>query len=181
MLDDLKARLPETARDLRLNLDTVLAAPALSPGQAAGVALASALAAGEGETIRVMAARAGEAGPAVVKAARVAAALMAMNNVYYRFTHLVEAEDYRTMRPGLRMQAMANPGVAKEDFELMALAVSAINGCGMCMDGHEKMLRKAGASSEAVQAAVRIAAVVAAVARTIAAEAALPDDLAEAA
>ena len=100
--------------------------------------------------------------------ARTAAALMAMNNVYYRFTHLVSDIEYATQRAGLRMNGMANPGCDKVDFELCSLAVSAINGCGKCMDSHEQALRKHGLSPPAIQSAVRIAAVVQAVAVTLA-------------
>jgi lipoyl-dependent peroxiredoxin subunit D len=78
-----------------------------------------------------------------------------------------------SMRAGLRMNAMMNPGVPAADFELMSLAVSAVNGCGMCMDSHEKAVRKHGLGADVVQATVKIAAVVHAVARTLAAEQAL--------
>jgi alkyl hydroperoxide reductase subunit D len=97
---------------------------------------------------------------------------MGMNNVYYRFTHLVGG-DYRSMPARLRMNVMAKPGVEKVDFELWSLAVSAINGCGMCMEAHEKVVLQGGLSKEQVQAAVRIAAVVHAVAAVLDGEAAL--------
>jgi alkyl hydroperoxide reductase subunit D len=70
------------------------------------------------------------------------------------------------------MNVLAKPGVEKVDFELWSLAVSAINGCGMCVDSHERVVREGGLSTEAVQAAVRIAAVVHAVAATLDGEAA---------
>ena len=97
---------------------------------------------------------------------------MGMNNIYYRFTHLVHG-DYATHAGKLRMNAMAKPGVDKVDFELWSLAVSAINGCGMCMESHEKVILQHGITKELVQAAVRIAAVVHATAATLDAEAAL--------
>ena len=105
-------------------------------------------------------------------AAKAAASIMGMNNVYYRFTHLVPG-DYATMPAKLRMNVMAKPGVEKVDFELWSLAVSAINGCGMCMESHEKVLLQHGVSKEQVQAAVRIAAVVHATAATLDGEEAL--------
>ena len=92
--------------------------------------------------------------------------MMAMNNIYYRFTHLVGNEEFATLRTSLRMNVMANPGGSKIDFELASLAVSAINGCGMCMASHEKVLRKHEVSAQGVQSALRIAAVVHAVAVT---------------
>ena len=111
--------------------------------------------------------------PEAIAAAKTAAALMAMNNIYYRFLHLVAKEDYKTMPARLRMNALAKPGVDKADFELWALAVSAINGCGMCLEAHEHEVRKAGLDTTAIQNAVRIAAVIHAVAATLEGEAAL--------
>ena len=73
------------------------------------------------------------------------------------------------------------PGVDKVDFELWSLVVSAVNGCGMCLEAHEKVLRDHGLSAEQVQAGVRIAATVHATARTLAAEEALAPSLAQAA
>jgi lipoyl-dependent peroxiredoxin subunit D len=104
-------------------------------------------------------------------AAKSAAAIMAMNNVYYRFTHLVGG-DYPTMLAKLRMNVLARPGVDKATFELWSLAVSAVNGCGMCMASHERAVRQHGLTAEQVQAAVRIAAVVQAAAAVLDGEAA---------
>ena len=167
-LDILKARLPDYAKDLRLNLSTLAAEPALTEQQRAGTFIASALAARNSEvTDAIMAEFASRLAPEALEAAKAAAAMMAMNNIYYRFTHLASAPDYRTLPAKLRMNVIAKPGVAKPDFELWSLAVSAINGCGMCIDAHERELRKAGFTAEAMQAAVRIAAVVHAVAATL--------------
>lgn len=168
---ELKAALPDYAKDLRLNLDSVLTepgAPGLSRKQIALVALASAIAARHEPLTAALAADAiPHASEAELGGARAAAAIMAMNNIYYRFTHLVGEPEYQTLRAGLRMNVMGNPGCDKIDFELCSLAVSAINGCGMCLDSHEKTLRKHDVTAQAVQSAVRIAAVVHAVAVTL--------------
>lgn len=74
------------------------------------------------------------------------------------------------MRAKLRMNVIAKPGIDKASFELMSIAVSAINGCGMCIESHEKTLRAEGISREAIQSAVRIAAVINAAAGTLAYE-----------
>ena len=170
-LNDLKSGIPGYAKDLCLNLDSVLTeagAPGLSAKQIGLVALASAIAARhEPLTSAVVAEAAKTANAQELDGARTAAALMAMNNVYYRFTHLVGNEEYVTQRAGLRMNGMANPGCDKIDFELCSLAVSAINGCGKCMDSHEQTLRKHGLGAPAIQSAVRIASVVHAVAVTL--------------
>ena len=83
---------------------------------------------------------------------------MGMNNIYYRFLHLVEDGEYQTMPARLRMNVIANHGIDKLDFELISLAVSAVNGCGLCVTSHEKKLRSHDVSREAIQSAVRIAA-----------------------
>jgi alkyl hydroperoxide reductase subunit D len=172
-LEALKSRLPEYARDLKLNLSSLAAEASLTEQQRAGAFLVSALAARNPEVTAAIAAEfAPRLSPAALDAARAAAAIMAMNNVYYRFTHLASTPDYRAMPARLRMNAMAKPGVHKADFELWSLAVSAVNGCGMCMDSHEQALRQHGIAPEAIQAAVRIAAVVHAVAATLDGEAA---------
>ena len=113
--------------------------------------------------------------PADLNAARAAAAVMGMNNIYYRFLHLVEDAEYQQMPARLRMNVLANPGIDKADFELLSLAVSAINGCGTCVASHERQLRHHGLSREAVQSAVRIAATVHAVARVLEFEAHGPE------
>ncbi len=170
-MEALKNRLPEYAKDLRLNLSSLAGETVLDDVKKAGTFVVAALASRNPEVLRaVMAEYAPRLQPAELKAAQAAAAIMAMNNVYYRFTHLVEADDYGKLPARLRMNALANPGTAKENFELWSLAVSAINGCGMCMDAHERVLRKAGLTAEQVQAAVRIAAVVHAVALTLESE-----------
>jgi alkyl hydroperoxide reductase subunit D len=170
-LHDIKSTIPDYAKDLRLNLDSVLSepgAPGLSTKQIALIALASAISARHEPLVAALAAEAARSATAQeINGAHTAAAIMAMNNVYYRFTHLVGDPEYQNLRAGLRMNAMANPGCDKIDFELCTLAVSAINGCGKCMDSHEQTLRKHGLSAQAIQSTVRIAAVVHAVAVTL--------------
>lgn len=173
-IESLKNRLPEYAKDLKLNLSSLATEVALTPQQRAGTFVAAALAARNEEVTSALVAEFGpQLSAEALGAAKAAAAIMGMNNIYYRFTHLVSAPDYKTMPAKLRMNVIARPGVEKVDFELWSLAVSAINGCGMCVDAHEHEVRKAGLSAEAVQAAVRIAAVVHAVAATLDGEDAL--------
>lgn len=163
-IDTIKQRLPDYARDLKINLGNVLDPDQhqhLSAEQVWGVAVATAIASRGRELIEAVNAEAGNVlSPEYLKAARAAAAIMGMNNIYYRFVHLAGNEDYGRMQARLRMTVIGNPGIDKADFELMSLAVSAINGCGMCIDSHEKVLTKAGVSADAIQDAVRISAVV---------------------
>jgi alkyl hydroperoxide reductase subunit D len=171
-IEALKDALPDYARDLKLNLSSLAQEGLLNEQQRAGTFLACALASrNQAVTAAVMASFAPKLSPEALAAAKSAAAIMAMNNIYYRFTHLASAADYKTMPARLRMNVIGKPGVDKADFELWCLAVSAINGCGVCIDSHEKILREAGLSAEQIQAAVRIAAVVHAIAATLDGEA----------
>lgn len=172
-LEALRARLPDHARDLKLNLGSLATEPVLDTQKLAGTFVASAIASRNAEVIRALVAEFGpKLSPEALTAAKAAAAIMGMNNVYYRFTHLVGG-DYPGLPAKLRMNVIGKPGVEKVDFELWSLAVSAINGCGMCMESHEKVVKHGGVSTEQVQAAVRIAAVVHAVAGVLDAEEAL--------
>ena len=170
-IENLKSGLPEFAKDLKLNLGTLSNETSLSDQQKWGTFLACAYAIGEPQTIKGISGEAvGKLSDEAFKAAKAAAAIMSMNNVYYRFTHLVHNEVYKTTPAKLRMTVIGAPGIDRKDFELFSMAVSAINGCGMCMHAHEDELRKAGMTTEQIQTSVRIAAVVNGVARTLAAE-----------
>jgi alkyl hydroperoxide reductase subunit D len=173
-LDALRDQIPDYAKDIRLNLGTLAAETVLSDQQKWGTFLASALASRNAAVIRAVNAETeGKLNAEARTAAKAAAAIMAMNNVYYRATHLMHAEDYKAMPAKLRMNVFANPGVDKIDFELWSLAVSAVNGCGMCLDAHEKVVRKGGLSAEQVHAAIRIAAAVHAASAVLTGEEAL--------
>jgi alkyl hydroperoxide reductase subunit D len=174
-LDAIRERLPAYAKDLSLNLSSLANETTLNQQQKWGAFVACAHAAGQPDLIGAAEASAAQGGlvPEAVTAAKAAAAIMGMNNVYYRARHLIPNPEYRTLPARLRMNVMANPGVEKADFELWCTAVSAVNGCGMCLESHEAELKKAGLSAQQIQAALRIAAVVNAASRVIAAEAAL--------
>lgn len=160
--------LPEYAKDQRLNISRVLEAPGLTAQQIWGTAVACAIAARNPQLRDAVYAEAREhLSDEAFDAARGAAVVMGMNNVYYRFTHMISDEDYGRMPAQLRMNIIAKPGVDKIDFELWCLAVSTINACEMCIDSHEKVVRGGGVSKEGVQGAVRIAAVMAALATAL--------------
>jgi lipoyl-dependent peroxiredoxin subunit D len=172
-LQALRDRLPEYAKDIKLNLGALAAETVLNEKQRAGTFIASALGARNAEVAgAILAEFAPRLDAKELAAAQAAAAVMGMNNVYYRFMHLVENEEYGKLPARLRMNAIASHGIPKADFELWCLAVSAINGCGMCIESHEKVVRKDGITAEQVQAAVRIAAVVNAAAAVLDSEAA---------
>ncbi|MFC7331566.1 carboxymuconolactone decarboxylase family protein [Rhodocista pekingensis] len=173
-IDALKARLPDYAKDLRLNLGSVLTTSSLKPGQAWGAAIAAAFAARNDDVTRAIVAEAAQhLDAAGLTAAKAAGAIMGMNNVYYRTVHLSGNADFKKLPARLRMNVIGNPGVDKVDFELWSLAASAVNGCGMCIEAHEREVLHKGMSTENIQDAVRIAAVIHAVATVLDAEAAL--------
>ncbi len=165
-LDALVAALPDYAKDLRLNMSSLLTEEILTDQRKCGLLVACAHATGYQPLIAAAQALAADKlSEDAMTAAKAAAAIMAMNNVYYRFVHLSSNAEYGKMPAKLRMNVIGRPGIDKADFELMSLAVSAINGCGMCIDSHEQVLRQHGVSLEIIQTAVRLAAVVNAVAK----------------
>jgi alkyl hydroperoxide reductase subunit D len=172
-IESLRARLPDFCKDVRLNLSALANEEILAGPTKWGLALACAIASRNADVREAFGAEAAERlTPQALDAARAAAAMMAMNNVYYRAVHLAANKEYAKMPARLRMNVIGSPGVPKTDFELWCLAVSAINGCGACVDAHEKVLRDAGVSAEAVHAALRYAAIVQSAA--VALEAAAP-------
>ncbi|MEM1087951.1 MAG: carboxymuconolactone decarboxylase family protein [Pseudomonadota bacterium] len=171
-IDALKSVLPDYAKDLKLNIGSLMNETILTDQQKYGCALACAFAIGTPQIVSAMVAEtADKLTPEASKAAKAAAAIMGMNNVYYRAVHLMNTDVYGTLPAKLRMNVIGAPGIEKADFELYSMAVSAVNGCGMCLDAHEVELRKHGLTSEQIQASLRIGAVVNAVARVLQAEA----------
>jgi alkyl hydroperoxide reductase subunit D len=167
-LSELRNVLPDYAKDLKLNLDSVLSetgAVGLDGKQVRAIALASAIAARHAPLVAAIELFAAEQlSPEERSGAKAASAIMAMNNIYYRATHLIHNDEYGQLRTGLRMNIIASSGLDKVTFELASLAVSAINGCGSCLDSHERVIREHDISAQGVQSALKIAAVVHAVA-----------------
>jgi alkyl hydroperoxide reductase subunit D len=174
-IETLREKLPSYAKDLSLNLSSLTAETVLNDQQKWGCFVAAAYAVGQPDVVRNINTQAEGAGvpEEALTAARAAAAIMGMNNVYYRSLHLLSNHEYRTLPARLRMNIIANPGVDKLDFELWSTAVSAINGCGACLDAHEGELRKHAVPNVQIQAALRIGAVVHAASRIVASESAL--------
>jgi lipoyl-dependent peroxiredoxin subunit D len=162
---DLAEALPDYARDIRVNVGVLLDDASLGDRRKYGLLLACAHGTGYPPVVAAAEAEvAGKLDETAANAARAAAALMAMNNVYYRFIHLASNPDYQSLPSRLRMNVLGNCGIDKDDFELFNLAVSAMNGCGLCIDSHERALHKHGIPPETIQGAARFAAVVKAVA-----------------
>lgn len=158
-IERLRAEIPDAAKDIKLNLQSVLQQSSLSGSQMWGVAVACAAATRNERLLNAVSQDAeGTVDAAVLDDALAAAALMAMNNVYYRFRHMVGKPEYGQKPARLRMNRIARPATNKVDFELFCLAVSAINGCEMCIRSHEKVVIDGGLSDDQVHDAIRIAA-----------------------
>ena len=167
-LETLLAGVPDYAKDLRLNLPTLLKQEQLTAQQAWGTAVATAIASRNPRlTAAVLAEAAQHLTPENLRAAKAAAAIMGMNNVYYRFLHLTPNPKYRDIPARLRMQVIRSHGGDPVDFELWCLAVSSINACPACVESHERVLCQKGVTEETVLAAVRIASVVHALAAVL--------------
>jgi alkyl hydroperoxide reductase subunit D len=162
-------QLPDTAKDIRLNLDAVLSRSSLNPDDALGVALAAAVAARSPQLVQAL--KSGTP-PAEANAALTAAALMGMNNVWYPFVEMAGDEELKTLRPELRMNAYAtHGGVSKAKFEAYALAASIIGKCHFCVKSHYDLLKKEGWTTQQLRDVGRIAAVVNATAQVLSSQA----------
>jgi lipoyl-dependent peroxiredoxin subunit D len=170
-IDNLRTKIPDTAKDIRLNISTVLTAegaPGLTPNQIWGTALACAFQTGNADLIEAIKADAAAVLSAEeVAAAHAASSIMAMNNVYYRTMHLSGDPELSKMPARLRMNVIGTPGIDKVAFETYCLAVSAMNGCGACVSSHIKEVKKGGLQNEGIHSAVRIASVINAVAHSL--------------
>ena len=161
-LDALLETLPAYARDLKLNFSAVVRQNTeLNEQQLWGTVVACAVSSRNRTFLDAVLAEAqGKLSAQALEAAKGAAAVLSMNNIFYRFQHLAQNKKYETMRAGLRMNFIRQHGVDSVDFELWALAVSAVNGCGKCIDAHERVLLEKGTGEEKILAAVRIASTI---------------------
>ncbi len=174
-LNELLDTVPSYAKDLKLNLSTLLQQQELNEQQIWGTVAASAVASRNPQVIQALLTEAAShLSPQALEAAKSAAAVMGMNNIYYRFQHLAKNPKYATLPARLRMNVLRNHGIESVDFELWCTAVSAINGCGLCVDSHEQILRGKGMSEESILAAVRLASVIHGLAAVFDTEAVVP-------
>jgi alkyl hydroperoxide reductase subunit D len=154
------------AKDLKLNLKKFVEGGALDKTEAHLALLATATSVSFLKLIHyAKQSLAGDGIPAdQILEAEESASIMAMLNVYYRFRHMVghnqpeAAEAYKIS--GLRMTSLAKPALGKGRFEMLAFAVSVLNGCENCISSHEKTLRDAGVSTEKIHDLARLAACV---------------------
>lgn len=175
-LEELIGGLPSYAKDMRLNYSSLVKQNTeLTPQQLWGTVVTAAIATRNAE---LTAAAIGDSTavltPAALEAAKSAAAIMGMNNIYYRFQHLTTNAKYATLPSRLRMNVLRGHGVESVDFELWCIVVSAINACDKCVDSHERVLREKGATEELINAAIRVASVIHAIGVILDSEKAAP-------
>lgn len=171
-LEILKDLVKDYGKDIRINIESVLTpegAPGLSQTQIYGTFLASAYAT-KNEKLKGLAEDLvrGALSSEEIEGVKAAATIMAMNNVYYRYLHLMEGqEELKKLPAKLRMTVIGKPGIEKVNFELYSLAISAVEGCGMCINAHVHEIQKAGIENLGIQSAIRIAAVTNAVGQAL--------------
>lgn len=175
-LEDLIGGLPAYAKELKLNYSSLVKQNTeLTPQQLWGTVVVAAIASRSAELTTEVIAEAEEIlSPAALEAAKAAAAIMGMNNIYYRFQHLTSNEKYATLPSRLRMNVLRGHTVEPVDFELWCLVVSTVNACGKCVDSHERVLREKGATEELINAAVRVTSVIHAIGVVLDSEKASP-------
>lgn len=161
-LDQLREQLPDAARDIKINLTNVLTPGALNLAQVWGVAISTAYASRNQALTQALLADAKSAGveDAVLEDAKAAAIMMGMNNVYYRFRHIIGKDEYEQKPARLRMMRLKQVATNQTDFELLCLAVSAVNNCQACVQSHEHVVLEGGLTTDQVHDAVRIASTI---------------------
>ena len=161
-INQLRELLPEAAKDIKINLSNVLQPGGLNSAQTWGSAIASAYTSRNEELTKAVLADAKAAGveDGVIEDAKAAAMLMGMNNVYYRFRHVIGKEEYGQKPARLRMMRLKQVSSNQTDFELFCLVASAVNNCETCVRSHEAVVLEGGLSTDQVHDAVRIASII---------------------
>lgn len=161
-LDSLESADSRYLRDLKVNVSNVLKSKHLSEKETALLSVSIASNAKNDELLKGFAklAKANEAIEEEIAEAIACASLLASNNVFYRFRHFLNKESYNKMPGKIKMNIMMKPVLGKEFFELMSLAVSAVNACEMCVNAHENSLKSLETTEERIWDAVRLASVI---------------------
>lgn len=161
-IDQVKESIPDHSKDIKLNLDNVINRSPLDEVDTHAVALVSALASGNGElAYAIMTSGELDNFTAEMEAAKTAASLMGMNNIWYPFVEMCNDSELKGLPAGLRMNAyMTHAGVSKKKFELYALVASIIGKCHFCVKNHYDVLRKEGMTVQELQHAGKIASII---------------------
>jgi alkyl hydroperoxide reductase subunit D len=165
-VDTIKEGLPEYAKDTKLNLDAVINRSTLDLAEANGVALAAAMATGNGKLVSFIQSNMEDATER--DAALTASSLMGMNNVWYPYVEMADDANLKGLPAQLRMNAIAtHGGTTKERFEAYSLSASIVGKCHFCVKSHYDNLKKMGYSVEQLRDIGRIAEVMTSVAKVL--------------
>lgn len=167
-VDTIRSNVPEYAKDLRLNLGSVITTSSLEPTMAWGAALTAALVSKNGQVIQGILEDAKEhLDEPHLNAVKTTASIMSMTNVWYKFTDLIQDEEVKKMPPKLRMNAIMNhAGVSQALFEGWGLAASVVNACEVCINAHATQMQKQELTAQNIADIGRIATVIKAVSDT---------------
>ena len=149
-------------RDLRINVSNALAYPNLTKKESYLVTLAVGINEKNEKLVKAFTSLAEKEGASNAEIAELHSlvSLMNINNVFYRFRHYTKKEYYTNTPAGIKMSIMMNPVLGKEFFELLSLAISAVNGCEMCVNAHEQSVKQHGATEARIYDAIRLSAVI---------------------
>jgi lipoyl-dependent peroxiredoxin subunit D len=167
-VDQIKEALPEYAKDIKLNLDSVIKRSTLTDEVANACALAAAFATGNGKLVTFVSSNFTEEQAVVRDAALAAASIMAQNNIWYPYIEMADDANLKGLPAQLRMNAIANHGgTSKANFEAYSLAASIVGKCHFCVKAHYETLKQEGFTVEQLRDIGRIAAVITSVARVL--------------
>jgi len=163
-IEKVRDSIPDHCKDIRLNLDSIMRTTELDEVDMHACAFAAAIAANNGELAFEISMDGPLMGTPEREAAKTAAALMGMNNVFYPFIEMAGDPDLKGLPPGLRMNAYATyGGVSKKKFEMYALAASIVGKCHFCVKNHYDVLKKEGMTVQQLQIVGKIASIIAAI------------------
>lgn len=168
-VDRVKDSIPDHSKDVKLTFDGVFKSTLLEDVDLHACALAAAISAGNGELAYAI-----ESGSVLVNnekeltAAKTAASLMGMNNVWYPYVEMTGDPELKGLPAGIRMQAYMNhAGVTKKKFEMYALCASIVGKCHHCVKNHYDVLKKEGMTALELQHVGKIAAVINAIGKIV--------------
>ncbi|MCX7596624.1 MAG: carboxymuconolactone decarboxylase family protein [Fischerella sp.] len=165
-IEQIKSKIPDYAKDIRLNFDTLAGKTTFNADELQGLMLAAAFATGNRDLTQTI--QNAMENEVERTAALTAASLMSMNNVWYPYTEMTGDEAVQKTAAGLRMNAYATyGGTTKERFEAYALAASIVGKCHFCVKNHYDILKKSGYTTEQLKDIGRVAAVINSVSRLV--------------
>lgn len=87
-------------------------------------------------------------------------AACSMYNIFFKFRDLSGSELFGGMSVGLRAHVFSGTSLDERTVELINIAISDINGCKPCTEGHVTKSRQLGISDEAILEAIQVAATI---------------------